>query len=78
MWDPPNRFVDEQIAGPYRVWIHEHRFAEDARGTICEDHVRYAPPGGAIVNALLVERDVKKIFAYRSERLGEIFGRYAE
>lgn len=73
VWDPPHRFVDEQLRGPYRAWIHEHTFHDESGGTACEDHVRYAPIGGAIVNKLLVERDVKKIFAYRSARLAEIF-----
>ena len=72
-WDPPHRFVDEQIRGPYRVWIHEHRFSEKLRGTLCEDSVQYAPLGGALSNKLLVEHDVRKIFAYRSERLQEFF-----
>lgn len=73
-WDPPCRFVDEQVRGPYRVWIHEHRFIEDSGGTLCEDNVRYAPPGGALVNWLLIRRDIHKIFAYRSEQLQKGFG----
>lgn len=73
LWDPPNRFVDEQIRGPYRLWIHEHKFAEDCGRTTCEDHVQYAMFGGTFVNKLLVERDVRQIFAYRSERLRELF-----
>jgi ligand-binding SRPBCC domain-containing protein len=74
VWDPPHRFVDEQVRGPYRMWIHEHRFMEDSGGTSCEDHVRYAPLGGALVNKLFVERDVRNVFAYRSNRLRELFG----
>ena len=38
------------------------------------DHVRYAVPGGAVINALFVRRDVERIWAYRSARLAELFG----
>jgi ligand-binding SRPBCC domain-containing protein len=72
VWEPPLRFVDEQLSGPYRAWIHEHTFREEFGGTTCEDHVKYAPIGGAIINKLVVEHDVKEIFAYRSDRLCEI------
>ena len=27
-WEPPFRFQDEQLRGPYRQWIHEHTFQE--------------------------------------------------
>lgn len=72
-WDPPHRFVDEQLRGPYRKWIHEHRFSEESGGTLCEDSVTYAPLGGALINKLFVERDVRQIFAYRSDRLQVLF-----
>jgi ligand-binding SRPBCC domain-containing protein len=74
VWDPPRRFVDEQVRGPYRRWIHEHRFIEDAGGTCREDNVQYALPGGALIQKLFAERDLRKIFSYRSARLREIFG----
>jgi ligand-binding SRPBCC domain-containing protein len=73
-WEPPSRFVDEQLKGPYRLWIHEHTFEEDGDGTMVIDFVRYAVPFGALANRLLVARDVRKIFAYRETRLREIFG----
>ena len=73
VWDPPRRFVDEQRRGPYRLWVHEHIFTESDGGTLARDHVEYAVPGGFLVKKLLVERDLKKIFDYRSRKLGEIF-----
>ncbi len=78
-WEPPHRFVDEQRVGPYRTWIHEHRFEirEDAgRGSVvlASDEVHYQAPGGALVNRFLVEPDLKRIFRYRSARLRERFG----
>lgn len=73
-WEPPLRFVDEQLCGPYRQWIHEHTFEERGDTTICRDHVRYAVFGGALVNALFVRRDVETIFTYRETKLREIFG----
>ena len=46
-WEPPFRFVDEQRRGPYRLWIHEHRFDERDGRTVASDHVRYAVGVGA-------------------------------
>lgn len=72
-WEPPYRFVDEQRVGPYRYWIHEHEFRDHGNVTEVIDRVRYAVPGGTIVNRLFVARDVAKIFAYRSAVLAAIF-----
>lgn len=73
LWEPGRRFVDKQRRGPYRLWIHEHRFSAKDGGTLVEDHVEYAVPGGALVNRLFVAKDVAKIFEYRKRRLEEIF-----
>lgn len=75
VWEPPHRFVDEQKRGPYRQWIHEHRFTAHNGGTQCTDTVRYAVLGGAVINCLFVRRDVESIFTFRRHKLEEIFGR---
>ncbi len=72
-WSPPHRFVDEQRRGPYRLWHHTHTFAARDGGTLVRDVVRYDVPGGAVANALLVRRDLRKIFTYRQRRLAERF-----
>lgn len=73
-WQPPRRFVDVQLRGPYTLWHHTHTFEERDGGTLCLDEVRYRPRGGALVNRLFVRRDVERIFAFRRERLLELFG----
>lgn len=72
-WEPPHRFVDEQLRGPYRQWIHEHTFTAQDGGTLARDKVLYAVPGGALINALFVRRDVERIFAFRRQKLAEFF-----
>lgn len=68
-WEPPFRFVDEQTRGPYRRWIHEHRFEERDGGTLMIDHIRYRVPGGILIERLFVRRDIETIFAHRREKL---------
>lgn len=73
VWEPPHRFVDEQVRGPYRTWIHEHRFLERGGETEVRDRVRYAVPGGSLVQRFFVEPDLRRIFEYRHQVLREIF-----
>jgi ligand-binding SRPBCC domain-containing protein len=73
VWQPPHRFVDEQIRGPYRQWIHEHTFEVREGGTLARDMIRYAVPLDFLVHGLFVRPDVKKIFAFRQERLLALF-----
>lgn len=72
VWDPPFRFVDEQKRGPYRLWIHEHRFEERTEGTLVRDQVRYAVWGGRLIERLFVQGDVRRIFAYRRDRISRL------
>ncbi|MFO1500792.1 MAG: SRPBCC family protein [Verrucomicrobiota bacterium] len=74
VWQPPHLFVDEQLRGPYRLWVHEHTFEPRDGGTLARDVVRYAVPFDFIATPLFVRRDIKKIFAFRQAALRERFG----
>jgi ligand-binding SRPBCC domain-containing protein len=73
-WEPPHRFVDRQVRGPYLLWRHEHRFVEKGGQTLAHDRVDYAAPGGRLAHRLIVDRDVQRIFSYRRLALESIFG----
>jgi ligand-binding SRPBCC domain-containing protein len=73
-YDPPYRFVDVQVRGPWARWEHRHRFLEENGGTWVEDRVTYRLPFGALgrlVHAALVERQLRQAWAYRQARLEE-------
>jgi len=71
VWEPPFRFVDRMLRGPYREWVHEHRFEECDGGTLVTDEVHYAVRGGNTLHRLLVRPDLERIFRYRRERVEE-------
>jgi len=73
VWQPPRRFVDEQIRGPYRQWIHEHTFEARDGGTLARDHVRYAVPLDLLAHRWFVRPDIERIFNFRSEALRNRF-----
>jgi ligand-binding SRPBCC domain-containing protein len=72
-WEPPARFIDEQMRGPYRLWIHVHNFRPEGTATIAGDRVRYAVLGGQLINHFLVAPDLRRIFDYRHKKLLEVF-----
>jgi len=73
-WEPPYHFVDEQIRGPYRLWIHAHRFQPRNAGTLVSDDVRYAVPFDWLLHKFIVRPDVERIFTYRADCLRRQFG----
>jgi ligand-binding SRPBCC domain-containing protein len=76
-WDPPVRFVDVQVRGPYARWEHRHLFLEEQGGTWVEDRVSYRLPFGPIgrlAHAVVVQRQLAAIWRYREQRIGELVG----
>jgi ligand-binding SRPBCC domain-containing protein len=76
-WEPGRRFADRQLRGPYRLWHHTHTFVEDERGTVMRDLVHYALPLGPIgrlARAVLVRRDLDRIFDYRRDAVAARLG----
>jgi len=77
-WVPPIRFVDTQLKGPYRVWIHEHIFESHGSFTIVKDIVSYQPPGWIfepMIHKLAVKKKLEHIFDYRMEKIKSIFNK---
>ena len=72
-WEPPWLFVDEQIKGPYRYWIHQHRFEAQGSETLVKDFVRYQAFGGRVVHDHFIKRDLERIFSYRQQQLAKNF-----
>ena len=77
-WDPPRRFVDRQVKGPYRLWHHTHDFEPLGDGTLMRDTVRYQLPAGwlgRLAGGARVADYVERIFDFRARAIDERFGR---
>lgn len=77
-WQPPTRFVDLQLRGPYAMWHHQHAFVPLAEGGVsCADRVIYRLPFsllGRIAHAALVKRQLLDIFRFRRGVIGQHLG----
>jgi ligand-binding SRPBCC domain-containing protein len=75
-WNPGRSFIDAQVSGPFRKWVHTHTFT--ARGSSVEmgDRVEYELPFGILgrlVAGWFVRRQLQGIFGYREKKIREIF-----
>lgn len=70
-------FIDEQRAGPFALWHHQHHFQTSNEGVKMTDILNYAVPFGPIgriANSLIVKDRILEIFAFRTQKTKEIFG----
>ncbi len=75
-YEPPYCFIDEQIKGPYRTWMHLHTFEEKNGGVLMTDRVTYRlpfGPAGCLIHRLQVRRQLEEIFNYRRDVIANVF-----
>jgi ligand-binding SRPBCC domain-containing protein len=75
-WEPPDRFLDAQLNGPYALWEHTHTFEPDGpTATFIGDRIRYSiplGPLGELARVLIVRRDLERIFDFRRDAVAEL------
>jgi len=67
--EAPNRFVDEQVKGPFKVFRHEHVFTPHERGTLMSDHIVFAAPLGPLgrlAELLILQKYLPKLILERN------------
>ena len=71
--DPLAGFTDTQISGPFKHWVHRHRFERDARGgSRIVENIEYAHFGDSrrlITRTLFSKPMLYLLFSYRSMAL---------
>ncbi len=69
LYDPPFRFCDTQLSGPFKKWDHDHRFQPlNGGASRLTDSIQYTIPGGGLGNSLLggwIRNKLEQMFHYR-------------
>jgi ligand-binding SRPBCC domain-containing protein len=76
-FDPPFRFLDVQLRGPFARWEHRHRFLTAGEGTLMEDRLVYRLPlglAGRAAHAVALGHLMRAAWRYRTRRIGELVG----
>ena len=80
-YDPPFRFLDVQVRGPYTRWEHRHIFLAEAGGTTVEDRIVYRlplGPLGRLAHALFVHRQLVAMWRYRRKKISELLAQVSD
>lgn len=71
-FDPPFRFVDEMVRGPFHRIRHTHEFRRADGATLMEDLFEYEPPLGplgVLVDFLVLRRHMCRLLTHRADFL---------
>lgn len=60
-FDAPDRFVEQQIEGALKMWVHEHLFEADGDQTQIIDRITFEPPGGMLGLLATEERIIEQL-----------------
>ncbi len=68
-YDPPHKFADRQVSGPFARWYHVHHIEDDGQGgTRLRDEIDFDPPMGTLGRLLaggFLRRKLQRTFDYR-------------
>ncbi|MBD3943443.1 SRPBCC family protein [Microbacterium sp. NEAU-LLC] len=68
--DRPSHFTDRQVRGPFKTFVHEHRFEQLATGSRMTDTITLASPVfGALVERLILVPYLRRLIARRNAHL---------
>lgn len=68
--DPPRRFCDRQIAGPFASFVHQHEFDAHPDGTLMRDTVALRSPFGPlglVVDLLFMRKYMRRLIDERND-----------
>jgi len=77
MIEPPHRFREEMVHGPFRYFEHTHEFVASTAGTEVIDTLELSLPwyyGGDHATGRLVGPVIREMFEERHAALGQVFG----
>jgi len=71
-YQPPERFTDIQLKGPYKSWVHLHVLEEVPEGTLMRDRVTYTLHLPALIlHPFLIRKKLMDIFSYRAVKIAQ-------
>lgn len=73
--EPPQRFGERQVRGPFARLEHVHEFEEQGGATLIVDRVDFALPwslGGRAADRAIAAPILRRFFAFRAEAYGRL------